>query len=380
MLPQLSPSGESHAWPDLKGSGRLTRVSVPCPAVFLHLERRSIHRVRRCPVQGGPRSAASQGGEESWWTSHQSERDRTLDTLWVSPFFCSQANPAYPTFGPCDSPVIDLLGNLFTSLEFSDTPSVEPERELAYLSLVTPQDEAAEQAEPSAAPKDDGRTSQDTDITLVEEPITLPQSPPPLRPRLLSLSSSVLGKRSSEDRDEAMQVDNPISPSAYRNLSAFRDSTMSEERSDVTTEPSPPPTSPPSASSLTKSPRHDNQESIRRATREMTIGPEEGLLDRDPSEVGPEVPDVPQVPPETPRLAPPPLPPRKSSQKPFMSEGGSGAMMFGRQHDVSECMDNVLFQIDAALDTDKLQEGSGQSESLVKKCVECEPSQGSASC
>ncbi|KAJ7070745.1 hypothetical protein C8F01DRAFT_1046433 [Mycena amicta] len=40
---------------------------------------------------------------------------------------------------------------------------------------------------------------------------------------------------------------------------------------------------------------------------------------------------------------PPPLPPRKAA------ENSGSEMMFGKQHDVSECMDNCMFQIETAL-------------------------------
>ena len=38
----------------------------------------------------------------------------------------------------------------------------------------------------------------------------------------------------------------------------------------------------------------------------------------------------------------------------------------GKQHDVSECMDNVVFQIEAALDPEKLQAQLGDS-AIVQK-------------
>ncbi|KAG8912155.1 ubiquitin-specific protease ubp2 [Tulasnella sp. 417] len=58
---------------------------------------------------------------------------------------------------------------------------------------------------------------------------------------------------------------------------------------------------------------------------------------------------------------PPPLPPRKKA-----TEGG---MMFGKQHDVSECMDNCMFQIEAAMKFGMEKSGitSGDPESSVVK-------------
>jgi ubiquitin carboxyl-terminal hydrolase 25/28 len=260
------------------------------------------------------------------------------------------------------------------NLEYSATASIEPERELAYLALVTPQDEAAEVTDPEPAvaghlPTDAERTSTDTDVTLVDDAIVpAVQSPSAVRPRLMSSTSSVLGKRSSEDRDDPMLGEQVTSPSVYRN--AFRTDSAMSERSDVTTEPTPPP-SPVLSPTSAKSPRQEHQNSIRHATREMTIEPEAGLLQRAPDEAGPPDADVPQVPLETPRPGPPPLPPRRTSaKKPFMADAaGGGAMMFGKQHDVSECLDNCLFQIDAALDSAKLQQTNEHADSVVKECV-----------
>ena len=261
------------------------------------------------------------------------------------------------------------------SLEYSQTASIEPERELAYLALVTPQDEAAEinDPEPVAGPAsaDAERKSTDTDVTLVDEALgsaIQSPSPPAPRPRLMSSTSSVLGKRSSEDRDDPMLGEQVTSPTTYRQ--AFRTDSAMSERSDVTTEPTPP-TSPVLSPMSAKSPRQEHQESIRHATREMTIEPEAGLLLHEPEGVGPPDADVPQVPLETPRPAgPPPLPPRRTSaKKPFMADSVGGAMMFGKQHDVSECLDNCLFQIDAALDSAKLQQTNEHANSVVKECV-----------
>lgn len=260
------------------------------------------------------------------------------------------------------------------NLEYSATASIEPERELAYLALVTPQDEEADNSEPepvaAIAPVDAERTSTDTDVTLVEDSLgpTLPSSPA-ARQRLLSPTSSVLGKRSSEDRDDPMLGEHAASPAMYR--SAFRTDSAMSELSDVTTDPTPPP-SPMLSPTSAKSPRQDHQDSIRHATREMTIEPEHepGQLQRAAENIGLQDADISQVPLETPRPGPPPLPPRRTSaKKPFEADATSGAMMFGKQHDVSECLDNCLFQIDAALDSAKLQQTNEHADSVVKECV-----------
>ena len=60
----------------------------------------------------------------------------------------------------------------------------------------------------------------------------------------------------------------------------------------------------------------------------------------------------------------PPLPPRPKTQ----SSGSD--MMFGKQHDVAECMDNCMFQMETALLKFGELAGSDDSKrSIVKRCI-----------
>lgn len=65
-------------------------------------------------------------------------------------------------------------------------------------------------------------------------------------------------------------------------------------------------------------------------------------------------------PPEMPDR-PPPIPPR-----PKRDEPRQGDMMFGRQQDVTECIGNVMFQLEAAIKPEKIDE-NGEQIDLVKK-------------
>ena len=73
----------------------------------------------------------------------------------------------------------------------------------------------------------------------------------------------------------------------------------------------------------------------------------------------------------------PPLPPRPHSHPPSrepqqsnkeqLETEVSNYMAFGRQNDVTECMDNVMFQIEAALKANVTDESSQETESLLKR-------------
>ncbi|OCH87545.1 cysteine proteinase [Obba rivulosa] len=182
---------------------------------------------------------------------------------------------------------VSQLAELFFNLEYCEDPAVTPSLDLAKLALVTSQDEE----------EDDQRTngtdsSNDTDATLVEDvPMRAPQersSPSPVK----SPADSVLGKRHREF-GSSMDVDSPSEPASVP--------------------PSPPrdsiPASQVASSSKLKEPEDVEMQDVSRA----------------------------------PSAKAPPLPPRKPRQV------DDSVMMFGRQHDVSECMDNCMFQIETAL-------------------------------
>ncbi|CDZ97295.1 Ubiquitin carboxyl-terminal hydrolase [Phaffia rhodozyma] len=265
----------------------------------------------------------------------------------------------------------EALSGLFLNLELSEVASIAPELELAYLALVTSKDEEDESPPLHSTAIRDG--SSDTEQTLVEDgsasvttsQVILSAPQPPSR---MSSTSSVLGKRSSEDREEPskMDVDDRSMFSTQPPLS--EDAAMSDGPSDVSTEVSTDPPSPlPIHSSLLndaaprKTPRRRSTVLLR-ADREMTVEPE--------AEVHPYAPVESQKTRDglqkTSALSnPPPLPPRNKMVVP--KDVGNGAMMFGKQHDVSECLDNCLFQIEAALNPEKLERGSDLGSNIIKQ-------------
>lgn len=67
--------------------------------------------------------------------------------------------------------------------------------------------------------------------------------------------------------------------------------------------------------------------------------------------------------------APAPQPPALPPRPVVASSSNGGGMMFGKQHDVSECMDNCIFQIETALLKFGVVDAEGDKTSLVKRCA-----------
>ncbi|KAF8079191.1 hypothetical protein FPV67DRAFT_101469 [Lyophyllum atratum] len=223
---------------------------------------------------------------------------------------------------------INQLAELFFNLEYAEAAAVTPSIDLAKLALVTSRDEEEDEAD-----KGGTDSSNDTDATLVDDApprtsvaeITVEATRSPTRS-----PNSVLGKRPRDmDREpSAMDLDSPaaVPPSPVRN-----DFTSSPSRMSDSPPPLLSPESPPRASGSGSS-----------------------------SHVDVDMRDTP-----APGGKPPPLPPRKSAQT------SDSVMMFGKQHDVAECMDNCMFQIETALlKFDGLGDAQGESSdktSVVKR-------------
>lgn len=97
--------------------------------------------------------------------------------------------------------VVQELVSLFNSLDGSQENAVRPEKELAYLALVTAADEHTKEASSD-------RPSAGTEATLVnEEPMDLDNDV-----STSSSSKSVLGKRSTEERDLPEAIETQPTP------------------------------------------------------------------------------------------------------------------------------------------------------------------------
>lgn len=228
--------------------------------------------------------------------------------------------------------VLNQLAELFSNLEYCREAAVTPTRELAKLALVTSRDE-----EDDEIGKGGTDSSNDTDATLVDDGLSRPSLTsqevtlsPPLSP------TSVLGKRARDEKKGSdMEIDSPTCENHKdKEVFAFLNAPPRAfpKSSDVPSE-------------LSSSKRFNELQDI----------------DTNSSQ------------------KPPPLPPRKkpevSSSEMMFGEHGPVVLLttlelslIGRQHDVAECMDNCMFQIETALlkfngDGDK----STEQVSIVKR-------------
>ena len=231
-----------------------------------------------------------------------------------------------------DCVVVHQLANLFWNLEYCEVPSVTPSIDLAKLALVTSQDEEEDDI---SRPGTEG--SNDTDATLVEDVPTRSTYDPPSPSPLASPTESVLGKR-HRGSDE-MDVDVRSSP--YE--------TAKDHQSEAQT------------SAVIESVASSSKLQMDRPDVERP----EVLIDAAESQ---------------PSKAPPPLPKRPRPNDDSVMMFGAQAStrrrpasecIAGRQHDVSECMDNCIFQIETALlDFQEMAGAEDDKTSIIKRYVE----------
>ncbi|KAH9830534.1 cysteine proteinase [Rhodofomes roseus] len=200
------------------------------------------------------------------------------------------------------------LASLFWNLEYCEIPAVTPSIDLAKLALVTSQDEEEDDI---SRPGTEG--SNDTDATLVEDVPSHSGYDPPSPPPLASPTESVLGKRHRGSDD--MDVDMRSSPPETARDNDSHSAAIAEAVA--------------SSSKLQMDADVDQSDA-----RDLSDG---------------------QV------SKAPPLPKRPRPTD-------DSVMMFGRQHDVSECMDNCIFQIETALlDFQEMAGAEDDKTSIVKR-------------
>ncbi|PIL31016.1 hypothetical protein GSI_05709 [Ganoderma sinense ZZ0214-1] len=222
---------------------------------------------------------------------------------------------------------VNLLSELFWNMEFCETAAVTPAIELAKLALVTSQDE--EEDETDKAGTD---SSNDTDATLVDDMAPRPvfdRSSPPVAPvqSPKSPTGSVLGKRARDgdgDADGELPMDIDSSPA------------HSPPGPSVASPPSTKASGSSGSGRASEDPMSFIEDAIGSSSKRPAAGNGDGDADPDV-----EMKDG-SPPSQAAGKVPPPLPPRKR-------QAADSVMMFGRQHDVSECMDNCMFQIETAL-------------------------------
>ncbi|KAJ3805779.1 hypothetical protein F5876DRAFT_51258 [Lentinula aff. lateritia] len=218
---------------------------------------------------------------------------------------------------------VSHLADLFHKLEYADNPSVTPSIDLAKLALVTSKDEEEEVEDESNKAESQSHeagtdSSQDTDVTLVDD---LPPRPTHPLPTYHSTSDS-----SSSATERPHRTNSPISVSSS--------STSLYSSPDQSHSPPSPTRSPSSVLGKRPPPLVSVSE-----LRQAAASDSEDVVMRDASPVR-----EPRGLPKPPQN-PPPLPPRR----PAAPVHNDSVMMFGKQHDVAECMDNCMFQIETAL-------------------------------
>lgn len=237
------------------------------------------------------------------------------------------------------------LSDLFTQMAWAEPNAVTPSLELAKLALVTSKDEEEDESKAKPATAEGESSSASTDATLVEESGS-PQAPgapsapststeAAASPTPTSNASTVLGKRPREAL-EAQPVPSVSGPEAATQATTDEDAPPQAKR----------PNHSPTVTHESYGLHHkhlDDKEMEIEGDVSSIVGsagaspPSTPFLSRDVT-----MEDVSQPEPLPVSRQPPPLPPRKQPVS-------DSAMMFGKQHDVAECMDNCMFQIETAL-------------------------------
>ncbi|KAG6829774.1 hypothetical protein H0H92_003564 [Tricholoma furcatifolium] len=262
------------------------------------------------------------------------------------------------TLPPRPAPtVINQLAELFFHLEYADQAAVTPSIDLAKLALVTSRDEEEDEADKGGT----SDSSNDTDATLVDDalgPAPAARVAPPEDARSPTLSASasasVLGKRSrdvtvtmstSTERQPSVMDLDLDSPVTFPSSPTREDMTLSSASTSRMSD------SPPPLMSLEQD-GHGHGPSMPEASGSGTSRNGQGDVEMKDATATAVVASA----------KPPPLPPRKATQT------SDSVMMFGKQHDVAECMDNCMFQIETALlKFDGVSDGESSDKTSVVK-------------
>ena len=242
------------------------------------------------------------------------------------------------------------LQSLFRQLIVSKDRAVTPETELAYLALVpSKEDLAAESTE-------DERSPAQRDSMVVDEPTPVDASATTdvnMHEGDSPKSPTVLGKRSVDHLEtENVDVEMRTSPrpeqqqQQQQQQSAEPTSTSSPKRTQ--TEESESTTTTTTKAPSRRAPQAHTEMRVEEASDGVTeIRP---ATDNDNAAAPPAPATAP--PGDLPRPdGPPPLPPRPAgrTRRQTLEHQVESYMSFGRQNDVTECMDNVMFQVEVAL-------------------------------
>ncbi|KAM0793608.1 hypothetical protein ACM66B_001041 [Microbotryomycetes sp. NB124-2] len=250
---------------------------------------------------------------------------------------------------------VELLQRLFQQLIHSPVNAVTPETELAYLALVPSKEEVAKQVEHEKA--DDASGTGDKVPAQDHAPTET------FKPSEDAVSPSILGKRRVNPFDEAetqaqdVMIVDEQSPQQEQATSEDAAEGVADEQAKT----------PPSNQAQDEDERSnkrgrsiDNETSLE--TEMLATEGADGVTEiRAPDEM---VVDATTT-------APPSLPPRPTTadaatKERDLSNQVSNYMAFGRQNDVTECMDNVMFQLECAFNSATAQDASDVTAVLKK--------------
>lgn len=216
-----------------------------------------------------------------------------------------------------------MLAQLFDQLIHTPTSFIEPDKKLAYHALVTSDDEALENR-PSETPVEASTSKalnspeEESSAGPIQPPSVLPTKRTSAHSDPVSRKSPKMdtGRNRQDEESDYVLVDKDDSKHTEEPMPMLIDTAVDTDEQDHTA--------------------RDGSQSNGK-DQENTDAPDKHI--------------------------PPPLPPRKrhSSVRGTSSIQIGTDMMFGKQHDVGECMDNVIFQVDAALSQPRLQECFGHS-------------------
>lgn len=243
--------------------------------------------------------------------------------------------------------VVVLLKTLFEQLIHAPVSAVTPETELAYLALVPSREEAEAAAEPILA----GPSSAEPDAIQTDSPASAASAPPPVASpaessEMVKSPSSVLGKRKNDDEEDEVMQTELQSPTLSRSNQVLGERDMNRPTGSVV-----------AADDSAQTPSDGAEDDAEQPRIKRGRSLENREQDPQPSQ-----------------QAPPPLPPRPALPAPDtkrqeLERQVSSYMSFGRQNDVTECMDNVIFQVEAALLANS-SDGEGQeSAHLLRRYV-----------
>ncbi|KAK9899710.1 cysteine proteinase [Cystobasidium minutum MCA 4210] len=234
-----------------------------------------------------------------------------------------------------------LLSQLFSELIHDKAASVRPTRDLAYLALVSSKDEdalasPALQPAPALSGGEAPNTTDGAEMAIDGEPIDQTVKANTAD----QVGTEGLAAAQSAEIDTAAEKVGSPSVLGKRNSDHFEDETAQMDIDpNASTRKTTSPEAVESALAASASSSGGEGDLIAQAGEDgvMEIVPESRARKAS-------IP-APQNAPGT----PPPLPPRTAS-----TSIATTNMMFGRQNDVSEAMDNVLFQIESALDDSRI--------------------------